>query len=130
MVDQQLNSMEWPDHVTILPTLCDRDKHLQCWLGSLSLRRGNGGMLEPRGAETPYQQTRTVGSLLCSEVLLEEGGKYRSINQIRQYSCGVTHQQVGWHKIPTSDSTDKTYLHGAYRGKSEYLRNTSQERKI
>ena len=65
-------------------------------------------MLRPRRAETPYQRTITVGSLLYSEVLFEEGGKYRSFNQIRQYSRGVTHQQIGWHKIPMADSTNKT----------------------
>ena len=65
-------------------------------------------MLGPGRTETPYQRTRTVGSLLCAEVLFEEGGKYRSANQIGQNSCGVIHQQVGWHKVPKADSVNET----------------------
>ena len=65
-------------------------------------------MLEPGRTGTPYQRTRTVGSLLCAEVLFEEGGKYGSVNQIGQYSRGVIHQQVGWHKVSKVDSTNET----------------------
>ena len=108
MVGEQLNSLEWPESVTALPILCDRDRRLQYRLGSLSPRGGNGRVLGPGRTETPYQLTRTVGSLLCAEVLFEEGGKYRSANQIGQYSCGVIHQQVGWHKVPKADSVNET----------------------
>ena len=108
VVDEQLKSMEWPDVVTIFPTLRNRDGRLHDGLGSLLSRGGNWRMLEPRGAETPYQRARTASSLLCSEVFLEEGERYNSISQVGQYSCGVSHQQARWHQIPTTNSTDKT----------------------
>ena len=91
MVDKQLKSMERPDVVTIFPTLRNRDGCLHDGLGSLLSRRGNWRMLEPGGAETPYQRIRTASSVLCSEVLLEEGERYNSISQVGQYSCLVSH---------------------------------------